>query len=301
MSKRYRLHCAAVGGVVVALLAGDGYGQSRTPAPATQPQQQQPRAAPPPPANNRQVEAKVYQPECNRPADKDEAEFCEQRRSADAAQQQVIWAREQAIWTERQSYIGAFGLLGVVVSLILSAWAAIAASRAAIAADKAVAVAADTARRQLRAYINVESVTLDQFEIGKPVTVVVSAPNNGQTPATKVKMLVSLRFVSVPLANSLAHDPVEMGSEATIGPKVYVNVAAMVRDGENGPPTILGQQHVTALKEGSLALVCFGTITYEDVFGDTVRQTNLRYQTLTNECREDRFALVASSEGNEAT
>src|SRR4051812_42953896 len=71
--------------------------------------------------------ASPYTVNCERPKDHNEADLCELRRQAKAAEDSVWWTRT--------------GFYAVVVSLLFTGWAAFAAARAATAADKSVRIA----------------------------------------------------------------------------------------------------------------------------------------------------------------
>jgi len=131
MSFSNRMYNAALRGLLVLtaclVLADEGHAQGNNAAPPQQGQHQQAAPQIPTPPQDQAVRPKYYDPTCSRPADRDDANFCEQRRAADAAEQSVFWAgeqshwtKEQAIWAERSLYVGAAGVVLVVVSLIFT-------------------------------------------------------------------------------------------------------------------------------------------------------------------------------------
>ena len=69
------------------------------------------------------------------------------------------------------------------MSILFTAWAAIAASRAARAADKAVEITERTSKQQLRAYINVSDFVMGSLD---PSSASFTIKNRGQTPASNV-------------------------------------------------------------------------------------------------------------------
>jgi hypothetical protein len=116
------------------LLAYEGHTQSNPPTPPTQAEQQTAPTSPTPSAPNPQAQPEYYEASCRRPKTREDAELCEQRRSAQAAEDAVWWAAFQ-------TKLGVAGFITVLLSLIFTGWAAIAASRAARAAADSVKVA----------------------------------------------------------------------------------------------------------------------------------------------------------------
>ena len=84
-------------------------------------------------ARNLIIQSVIYKPNCERPADHDAADYCQQQRMAKAAEDAVWWSR-------LQTWLGGFGFIVVVGTLILNIRATDAASRAAKAAEKAIIV-----------------------------------------------------------------------------------------------------------------------------------------------------------------
>jgi hypothetical protein len=175
-----------------------------------------------------------------------------------------------------------------------------AAVRAANASEQALVVAIDTARRQLRAYISVETVTFQIFHVGQPIHVQVRAVNKGQTPAYGTKMMITLAAPALPQSAPLMHVSEEHISDTAIGPNICMEIGAVLRPAKDEPPTLLSQELIDALSTERVALICFGFINYTDAFG-APRSTNVKFQTLAAECKEGRYLLVASNDGNEAT
>ena len=121
------------------------------------------------------VETDWKKVECAEPKGHDEADLCEQRRMSQAAE-------DAASWAAFQSKLGIAGFAAVLLSLIFTGWAAVAAGRAAKAAESAVDVTRDAAARQLSPYVHVRSATF-QWDNGG-IKIVVECFNSGQTPAT---------------------------------------------------------------------------------------------------------------------
>src|SRR5687768_12649152 len=82
--------------------------------------------------------------------------LCAQWDTADSARRSVDVA-------ERQMYWGMAGFFALVVTLLASAWAARASTRAALAAERSVAISEEVSRLQLRAYLSVRPVEIDDL------------------------------------------------------------------------------------------------------------------------------------------
>jgi hypothetical protein len=114
MSFGYKLRYFAIGGVLIALSWANGCQAQSNSYPMTE--QREDHAA---------STDGYASPNCESPKSAEEANFCEQRRSAAAAEQQAIWGREQALWARTQTWLsagqvvlGIVGLVAVVVTLI---------------------------------------------------------------------------------------------------------------------------------------------------------------------------------------
>jgi len=213
------LHCLAIGGILVASLAGEGQAQSNS-YPVEHGRQSPPNATP-----------SYTEPNCPKATSAEEANFCVQRRAAEAAEQQAISASEQADWSRAQFWLGVIGLAALVATLIFTAKAAAAAKSAAEsglgmlkhAADAAKAaqdsveearkatkfaqVTADAAREALaitdRAWIKIE-VELTEPLVFEPDTITIAARftfrNVGKAPATHVLTTHSFHAVEADAA-----------------------------------------------------------------------------------------------------
>lgn len=152
----------------------------------------------------------------------------------------------------------------------VTAWAAIAASRAAVAAEKSVEVAGDTAARQLRAYVLVDSAAL-AFETGgflNPVPTAGARPvaqvrvrNSGQTPARGVTIRTALCLRPLPIdPSTLALQNPTVNSQADLGAGGGCN--SMVT-----APNILDGAIAAAIPAVRQGIFLIGEVVYQDIFG----------------------------------
>ena len=119
--------------------------------------------------------SKKYKAPCEKPYGKDESDLCAQWRAAKAAENSAFWAK-WGFW------IAIVGAVGIVAALLLT-----------IDSNR---IARDTARRQLRAYMVVDTVTGDIGSDG--ITARLRWINCGQTPAFDVSGDVKLHISTEP-------------------------------------------------------------------------------------------------------
>jgi hypothetical protein len=132
------------------------------------------------------------------PHDKPESQ--DEKRRADenlAAQWQMVrWAKWMFVIGGAETVITLVGVILVLVTLIYSKQAAIAARDAVIEAQKATKVARDVGEAQVRAYISVKSANI-YFggDTGIPF-VQITAINTGQSPARNFIWAAKIRYFS---------------------------------------------------------------------------------------------------------
>lgn len=276
MSFRSRLHHIAFRGCLIAavLLPGESYAQDNNTPVTQQPAQQQTapdqsRPAPvseppgPVPAEQQKADAPAYDPRCDRPKDREDADLCEQRRMSKAAE-------EAAWWAAFQSKLGIAGFVAVVLSLIFTGWAAWASSGAALAAAKSANAAQKSAdvseeafRRLERPYLFVQFDNMSTHHL-KIKFVPHGVPYLTFKLANFGKMPAVLRSVSVGLLNNptfplISTFSIEKKFYEVIEPgAVTKDHRITVTDGAIGEPF---------LGAAATQLILYGLITYEDPTG----------------------------------
>lgn len=269
MSQRNWMHRLAIGGCLVAsLFAGESQAQSSN-YPLEGQSQQQPAAQTPVPLPPAQADDRQeYRPACNRPADREDANFCEQRRAADAAQQTVYWAREQthwtkaqALWAEHSFYAGAAGTFLVVVSLFFTGWAAFAAAKAVEAANKSASIAETALRVSERAKLWVDEIAVRSVAVDTAPRAVYRIANTGRTHADVISVqsgygISSEEDVPVIPPYKSSEDPTRPG---IIGPSSAQEIEITFRE----PIT---QQEAFDIAEGRKFIFVYGRVVCRDEF-----------------------------------
>lgn len=191
---------------------------------------------------------------CDAPENSGDPDLCQQWRMAEAANQ-----------LHRDTVVGI--VVGAVGGLATIA-AAIAALVAASAARDSVSVAQETAKRQLRAYINMTDWNIrPKVQNGIVVAWLVNIKwrNEGATPTRVMMSGVGMGALlgSLPTDFFDSRNPiVNRAVEADIGPKGYKDSASMM----------VMPEEIEAVRTGYFdELFFWGRIEYGDVFPDTER------------------------------
>lgn len=147
-----------------------------------------------------------------------------------------------------------------------------------------------TARRQLRAYVFIDSVRITPVSVGAAPMVKVSFKNFGQTPAYNV--MATGRVALVP---SFGEAPALTGDSAfnmgTQGPGAVATSSASL------DPALTAEQG-SKITDGSLTLFAYGLLQYTDAFK---KQRFLRYRLRLVRGASEREPFMATcDEGNEA-
>lgn len=156
----------------------------------------------------------------------------------------------------------------------LVAWgtvgAAMGAAAAAYYASRQAETASDTARRQLRAYIEVSLITQRSegteinFDPEKPLHFFFSITNRGVTPALDVVGSTGGRFLKLPIGKDvdLSRPKYPDESPSTVFPN---------GTDPNGMPvsaTLDDSRKLLIRQDKDLRLVLYGTVEYRDIFGE---------------------------------
>ena len=285
----YRLHNAALRGWLIAavlcLLTNPVLAQAQNQqdikttdqqpeAAAEQKKAPAPPITPAPPAKSGGTT--VYKSDCESPKSRGEADLCEQRRMADAAEETVGWVKSQF-----------YATIGEIVALVLTICVALVAVAAAFGSNR---IARKSTERQLRAYIDITTARVEWT--GNNAVSRIITKNAGQTPAHKVTHWTK---GSVGVENDFASlDDADRSNlqKMTVGPSVDANHAW------DFPPFRPGNDPRIDPKRTPLNV--WGEIRYEDVFGNE-RFTKYRLFMVINPADPTQFILAPCKDGNEST
>lgn len=181
------------------------------------------------------------------------ADLCQQWRMAEAAERQVFWTVFEAI--------------GLIVVLVFTAWAAIAAQRSASAAQASVSQAEDALRAD-RAWISLEKIQLKAAKNGS-FWAVIHWCNTGRSPATDVLLRTDTAIVAPGQTKMFLGEEGTMNFGA-LGPGITqgVNTKAF-------PPDATRRA-----RDGGVRLVVHGTAVYADIYGAARHITEATFEFL---------------------
>ena len=239
------------------------------------------------PATRKQgVDAAKYQPRCDEPKSREEADVCAQLRVAAAAEDQVG--------------ISKYGL-----GLLLATLGATAA--AAIFTGLTWRTMEKTAKRQLRAYVSASPFQINRLDTTTESRVFFDMRNFGQTPAYKVAHSSRFEIFDYPLPPNFHFPGLEWDNYPSLS-TIHPGEAAKTHSGVATSKTPLSASDIGVARVGkSKRLYAYGVIKYVDVF-DKPRETKFCFsvnpghdfgigpgQNLKN------FAFEATDQHNECT
>jgi hypothetical protein len=205
----------------------------------------------------------------------------EQRAAADTAKENPNHQPERSLWNwVTHDAAGFFTLWLVIVGggqIGLFYWqlrlikiaaddakrAGIAAERAAKATEDSVELSRNTAKRQLRAYVLLDSAKVEPVAAGEKPRAILKIENFGQTPAFQLTHWAAMEYAVFPRTEDPdMSDPDGMPVAYIGGGGQLTKEVPLDYDRE------LSREEFEAIKSGSAALYVIGRITYVDVFGD---------------------------------
>jgi hypothetical protein len=163
----------------------------------------------------------------------------------------------------------------------------------ATSTDRLVAGADQTAKRQLRAYVLVDSVSIADLAIQSRTHTVAVVKNFGLTPAYNLKQWSVMECGPFPVVTEIPLDGTapERSGTSIIGPGgITSHVAKLER--------WLTPNDVSGLQGGEMAMYLKGTITYDDIFGESHRT---EYMLFTGGDVGLRAGMAGYDTGNTAT
>ena len=265
------LHHVAIRGCVIGALVVGSAGSllNAQDNPQEQPQASAPnndqqQASPPSPVpvivtepirieREKTVDPNWRKPECGQPQNHDEADLCEQRRMAEAAENTV----KLSAWQLGLGVVGAFLLF---VTLYYSRQAARGAIVAAEAAQASVGLASTTAERQLRAYVSVTPRTLQNFKRQWRIGFECVVKNHGQTPCSELNYVFGTAVLpSLPPVIFPEADRTIAKNAALFPDKDYF--VTFFHDAD------LSAEDVADVETGAKRLHVWGVAHYRDAFG----------------------------------
>jgi len=191
--------------------------------------------------------------ECYYAKQHDSADLCAQWRAAIAAEGSARWTFWAFVVSVAGTALSGVALVGLLLSLRQT-------ERALAEGITANAIAEDTAKRQLRAYVLPSKAHFTIAEDGT-IDATLKIQNFGQTPALEKTSWMHFWIADFPLKEDLPNPPDDFEmSVGIIGPGNYTEF-------QDSRPR-LSECAVRGIEDGSAALYLYGQIKYVDVFGE---------------------------------
>lgn len=219
-----------------------GVGQANAQAQHTQAESTGTSPAQPAGVEQKPAGAKPYAPDCKKPENHEDADFCQQVRMADAA--------------ETQNRINSFGLGALILTLV-------ATGIAAYAAVRTVYVMKNTGERQLRAYVTIVGGHIRPHIVNgqQGLEIFIQFKNSGQTPGYGFSTWRDKR-IDVAGARPFTDPPAigQRGATSIIGPGATADLTTYIAPVNNaaGNPLLTGASRV----------FIWGQIDYRDIYGE---------------------------------
>jgi hypothetical protein len=187
--------------------------------------------------------------------------------------------RRAAIAAERSTQISAWQLILGIVGAIGLGYTLYYAHRSAELSRQGLALATDTAKRQLRAYVADSETVVSDIAAGYPPTFTVIFKNGGSTPAMNFLAWGSIDVFKpgqvLPTISQHSHP----------GPGNMLGVAEQIPL-RMSAPVLLSAQQAADILAGIDTVAAQMTVRYDDIFGDThVYHANIKTIFMNNQLR----------------
>lgn len=206
--------------------------------------------------------ADTYGAICDKPKNHDQADLCQQWRSALAAEQQLEWSR-------KQFWIGTISIAGLIGSLIFTGWAAVAAGRAAQAATDTVRATRDSERARIFCdKLDIPLGAADKIYGGSvgwhPFYLRYALVNLGRTPAIITEICAEIQIVDKLPKNRIMTYGTRYISEVILKPDTFYNEAGNLQY-----PKAVTAEQTLQIKNGDISVYLVGYCKFRDVFGES--------------------------------
>lgn len=222
--------------------------------------------------------------------------------------------RRMALAAERTLEVGCYqlwlsivGVMGLLTTIYYTGRATYAASQAANSARAAVAVAQDTATRELRAYVSAYPDFIYSFGVGGFPTARFKIHNTGATPAHRLNHRADVIVVSEPMPVGYRFPRLTVNTTPPI-----VAFPDLPMNGVVIGSVAMTKADIDRIVDGTARIYVFGQIFYADGFATEERVTQFcafvsanraTLQKLTRNYEPDdlKVSFTAAPEGNDAT
>ena len=214
---------------------------------------------------NEEARARALTYACRKDGENRYSDLCAQWKAADSAEDSAVWTRLTGIFTAIGLGIGAVTTVAAIAAAVFAALASGHTRDGARAAWATEKVSRESAERQLRAYVGIESIGTSAFSPGKPLHLWLRLINRGQTPARRIQFrlcIVRCTGVSPDAAKVRFMQPDKLYD---LGPGQQTGQRIVVTSHD------LSDDQVARLRNGEVAFLVAGYISYLDAFAITRR------------------------------
>jgi len=146
---------------------------------------------------------------------------------------------------------------------------------------------------QLRAYVSVQSCRVEDYVVGKPVSIVVVVRNSGQTPSHATTIVAALKYRQKSDQEPLQLKPSGTNSRSSLASGAIETIKLI-------SSTALTREQTMAIANGEARIIVHGEMRYVTVFGDPA-VTHFKFYYDDACIRRDDKVLHVASDGNSAT
>ncbi len=209
-------------------------------------------------------------------------------RSADASERQVVAAVWQTWLTALSSLVTVIGTIILLYTLSLTRASVRLARQSANAAIQAVRVAADTAEKELRAYLYIFPVSMILVKPNEHLIVSLSIKNHGVTPLTNGIFNYGLDICALRSDNDYRiRDELQVSTSSPI---------ILAGNASPSPFQLISKQRITEeefgqVERGESVVVVSGKMKYNDVF-EKERMTGFSYSFSWDQISKVRDMLI---------
>jgi hypothetical protein len=274
--------------ILIAVVGWLSLTAAQQPSHKTEKAQQTKQVEQPPPAYK--PYAPLSKDPCYRAESHDAADLCAQWRAAFAAEKAAKAAHEAVTWTIVGTFLSAAALFALFMTLRQT-------ERALAQAQRGNEISEKTAHRQLRAYVVISNMAIENIAQGENPDVTYDLINVGQTPAYEVRHMAKVFNAST--VKDASWQKVFFGqpplmSKSTLGPNTPGPGGFKAFTVGGMSPTIY-----EAIMAGQMVLGIFGAITYRDIYGRR-HITTFKQMLPTERIKDGAGNLVACEKGNRA-
>lgn len=201
----------------------------------------------------------------------------------------AFWAFWMAIISGLMFFATAVGVVFVYKTLSATREMVVETKNTTVTSEKSVEATRHFNKIQLRAYVDVEKISIERFTATEIFNLKYEVVNNGQTPARKLRSVsrIFIRNISDAESKKIHFPDINYSPTLSLGPKqrLYYNMP------QSEEISLVDFQKIV---DGTMIIIFAGVISYIDVFGVT-RRTVFKTWVPPNLLDDDGCTMLAAS------